>query len=219
MFKGIKNFFRSLMFWVKKSPEIEPPKTSSPKPEPSNDGQGGTPIEDKPVLVNSGLPRHYEIAFKEIGTKEIRGVNHNPRVLEYHDTTGNFSDDETAWCASFVNFCLIETYWNEEQKLYIYKGKNYKRIPSEMNALARLIGSGKANARSFLTVGSPVAQEDVKAGDIVVFWRGSPSGWQGHVGFVSGFMEKDVKVLGGNQSNAVNISRYSKATVLGYRRV
>jgi hypothetical protein len=47
------------------------------------------------------------VAMREIGQKEIRGPEHNPRIIEYHAaTTLKASTDETPWCSSFVNWCL-----------------------------------------------------------------------------------------------------------------
>lgn len=52
-------------------------------------------------------------------------------------------------------------------------------------------------------------------GAILVFWRGSPSGWQGHVGFYVGEDATHFHVLGGNQSNAVTITRVGKNRLRG----
>jgi uncharacterized protein (TIGR02594 family) len=47
-------------------------------------------------------------------------------------------------------------------------------------------------------------------GSVLVFWRGSPEGWQGHVGFYAGESAANYYVLGGNQSNSVSIAPISK---------
>jgi uncharacterized protein (TIGR02594 family) len=57
-------------------------------------------------------PPWMPIARKELGITEIPGEKHNPRILAYHATTHQNikSDDEDgAWCASFVNWCLIRS--------------------------------------------------------------------------------------------------------------
>lgn len=51
-------------------------------------------------------------------------------------------------------------------------------------------------------------------GAVVVFER---AGGGGHVGFLVGEDRSHYYVLGGNQSNAVNISRIEKSRALGYR--
>lgn len=49
----------------------------------------------------------YSVAYSEMGQKEIPGSNDNPRIVEYHQSTSlKASDDETPWCASFVNWVL-----------------------------------------------------------------------------------------------------------------
>ena len=136
-------------------------------------------------------PRWAEIAFREMlaGIEEIAGGGHSLRVLDYHQTTSlKASDDETAWCAAFVGWCLRQ---------------------------ALILGSQKANARSYLLWGEEI--EKPRPGAITVLWRGQPSGWQGHVGFYVGELEHSVLLLGGNQGNRVSIAPYPKSRVLGHR--
>ena len=96
---------------------------------------------------------------------------------------------QTAWCAAFVNATLAKT---------------------------GLDGTGALNARSFLEWGTGV--DTPQLGDIVVLSRGNNPA-QGHVGFFKGFdANGDILILGGNQSDAVSVSSYSKDRLLGYRR-
>lgn len=131
-----------------------------------------------------------DIALGEYGVEEILGAENNPRVLEYFKKTGNswIHDDETAWCAAFVGFCLES---------------------------AGIKSTKKLNARSYLTFGKQT--KTPKLGDIVVFWRISKTSVYGHVAF---FIKQDtqyVYVLGGNQSDGVNISKFPLTQVLDYR--
>ena len=52
---------------------------------------------------------------------------------------------------------------------------------------------------------------------MVIFKRGSSS-WQGHVAFFVKDRGALIDVLGGNQSNAVNVKGYQSAALLGIRR-
>lgn len=74
-------------------------------------------------------------------------------------------------------------------------------------------GTGNAMARSWMNWG--VKLDKPVPGCIVVFTRGT--GGQGHVAFVVEDQGDDLKCLGGNQSDSVCYSLYSKAKVLGYR--
>ena len=125
---------------------------------------------------------------------EWAGSDHNPKIVQMFADVGHswVKDDETAWCAAFV-------------------GSMLKR--------SGLPHTGKLNARSYLNWGVGVPLEMAERGDLVVFTRGDPNGWQGHVGFYSGHDDKYVYVLGGNQSNQVNIKPYSRKRLLGVRRV
>ena len=135
------------------------------------------------------MSTHYEIAKSQLGVKEILGGKHNSKILEYHMAGGGYTSDEIAWCSSFVNWCLNK---------------------------AATAGTRSSAARSFLNWG--VSIDNPEIGDVVVFYRGSKSGWQGHVGFYAGEKKNKILVLGGNQGNSVCYQYYSKSKLLGYRR-
>ncbi|TCU34177.1 TIGR02594 family protein [Rhizobium azibense] len=126
-----------------------------------------------------------------IGMREIPGPKHEPRILKFWELIkAPFRDDETSWCGAFVGGVL--------------------------SASGLPIVGGAAAARSWLKL--PAKLAGPVAGCVVVFWRGSPQGWSGHVGFVVGRdAAGNLMVLGGNQGDAVNIKPFAKARVLGYR--
>jgi uncharacterized protein (TIGR02594 family) len=133
--------------------------------------------------------RAFATAYKELGVSEIYGEKHNPRILEYHKATDyGATQDEVAWCSSFVNWCIQKA-----------GGK----------------GTRSVRARSWLKWGKPV---DVpQKGDVVIFSR-PPETWTGHVAFFISDEGATITVLGGNQSNKVKLSKYDKTRLLGYRR-
>jgi len=132
----------------------------------------------------------FEIALMEYGETGLIGANHNPRILTYFRAAGFkwVKDDETAWCAAFVNWC----FWK-----------------------AGCVVPGTLAARSFLKVGKRTLAP--KLGDLVVLWRGSKDSVYGHVGFYIKETATAVYILGGNQSNAVNVTPFPKSQVLEYR--
>lgn len=134
-------------------------------------------------------PEWMKLAWQDNGEKEIRGSRDNPLVVAYFKDVGHgwVKDDETAWCAAFVGSMLSR---------------------------CDMPHTGSLAARSYLQWGSKTTKP--KRGDVVVFKRGNSS-WQGHVAFYVGEEGNYVYVLGGNQSNAVNVRRYSKSKLLGYR--
>lgn len=134
----------------------------------------------------------FEIALGEYGVYEIVGAVNSPRVMKYSQEIGLtwVKDDETAWCALFVNWCLMKA------------GKpNTKAV----------------NARSFLKYG--VSTKTPVLGDIVVLWRENKIGALGHVGFFIHDTENYIYILGGNQSDSVNITRFRKTQLLDYRKI
>ena len=134
----------------------------------------------------------FEIAKTYIGTAEGPGPEDNPVVMEMYATVGHdwVEHDDVAWCAAFVGHCLER---------------------------AGIRSTRKLNARSYLDWGIPVDLADAQEGDVVIFSRGS-NAWQGHVGFFVKTVGASIEVLGGNQSDAVNIKRMAKSKLLGVRR-
>ena len=128
------------------------------------------------------------LAAQNIGLNERQ---QGAALQEYMANGGvNLDPATTAWCAAYVNATLAQ---------------------------AGIAGTGSNLARSFLNWGDAVSVP--QKGDLVVLSRGDPNGPQGHVGFFDGFNEDgSVRILGGNQGDAVSIASYSADRVLGYRR-
>lgn len=136
----------------------------------------------------------FQIAQSYIGTTEGPDAANNPTILQMYATVGHdwVEHDAVAWCAAFVGHCIEQ---------------------------AGLRSTRKLNARSYLDWGVPVELSQAQEGDIVVFSRGDPSGWQGLVAFfVRAVGEASIEVLGGNQADAVNVKRYATSRLLGIRR-
>lgn len=141
---------------------------------------GGFPLD--PVAGQSP----YDIAKAELakGIAEVPGAGNNPRIVMFHKSTNHWSgtDDDVAWCSSFVNFCVEQ---------------------------AGLTGTDSQSARSWVEWGQDVSS-DPREGDIVVFSRGAAGSTTGHVGFFVSDMGSTVKVLGGNQGDRVCYREYPK---------
>ncbi len=136
------------------------------------------------------MARWLDAARKYIGQSEIKGNTHNPIILRWWAAIrAPFTEDETPWCAAFVGGVLEE---------------------------CGIRSSRAASARSYLKWGQRLGSPAV--GAVVVFWRGSPDGWSGHVGFVAGQDQAgNLMVLGGNQGDQVNVRPFPLSRVLGYR--
>lgn len=153
----------------------------------------------EPVAPQEDPMRHYHLlrhASKEVGVKELVNGS-NPRVEEYHRyaTVDNDKgvDDSVPWCSSFI--C-----WSCETS------------PVPMSS------TNSRLARSWLDWGVSTVNNPI-CGDIVVYWRGSKDGWQGHVGiYLTHTSNGFIYTLGGNQSDAVSIAAYSTNQLLDTRR-
>lgn len=54
-------------------------------------------------------PSWLRVALSELGTAELPGAKHNPRIIAYHASTRLAAKtDETPWCSSFANWVMIE---------------------------------------------------------------------------------------------------------------
>jgi uncharacterized protein (TIGR02594 family) len=138
--------------------------------------------------VQPGDPPWLRIAFQHLGDREIPGQLMSDAVKEFHASTPGAVDEEIPWCSSFANFCVEE---------------------------AGLRGTESRLARSWLNWGTPT--NTPVRGCIVVFKRGSEGSGQGHVGFyLSGSPKTGIKIIGGNQSDAVSIVTQN-LPFLGYR--
>lgn len=129
-----------------------------------------------------------DVAARAIGLNE----GDKRAALQDYLTTGgaNLDPATTAWCAAFVNSTL--------------KQAGYE-------------GTGSNMARSFMDWGQAV--DTPQKGDLAVFTRGDPNGPFGHVGFFEGYNpDGTIRVLGGNQGDAVSIASYDPSRLLGFRR-
>lgn len=137
-------------------------------------------------------PRHLVEAVKLIGTKEIPGMKNNPVILQWAKDLkidDIYTNDDTAWCALFVAITIFKA---GREPLHRY---------------------GCIRAREWANYG--VKADQAELADILVFIR--PGG--GHVGYYVGEDQTCYHVLGGNQSNMVNIIRIEKARCVAVRRV
>lgn len=144
-------------------------------------------------------------AIKELGVKEIQGSGNNARVVEYHKYASKSNkveqNDSVPWCSSFICFVIEHC------------------IPAFNNPDGEPMGSTNSMmARSWEKWGIST-KKDPLPGDIVVFWRGKKSGWQGHVAILLRVnRDGSLVCLGGNQNDEVNITTFSPSRLLDIRR-
>ncbi len=135
------------------------------------------------------------------GTLETPGGGSNPTIMgwpkeiaqRYPDMAtycGYYTTDETPWCGLFVAYCLAH------------------------NGIRPQFGATDTDkflwARSWAQFGAPIQRGFEQPGDILVF--------EGHVGFYDGASGEYYLCRGGNQSDAVTVVHYPKATVWDIRR-
>jgi uncharacterized protein (TIGR02594 family) len=135
------------------------------------------------------IPIWYAIANKEIGQKEIKGQENNPRIVEYHSTTTlKATNDEVPYCSSFVNWCLKQV---------------------------GIIGTNSAAAISWNNWGYEI--KEPKTGCIVVITRKSDNPNSAHVGFFVSKNHDYIFILGANQKDSVCIMPFKSDRLISYR--
>jgi len=134
-------------------------------------------------------------ARNEVNQKEIKGSKNNPRIIAYHATTTlRANNDETAWCSSFVNWCLKQAGTKGTDSAAAISWLKWGKATSAQSGAIIVIYNSKA-ANSGLTVSG------------------------NHVGFLIQETATHFVILGGNQSDQVKISSEPKRVwnVKGYR--
>lgn len=153
-------------------------------------GNLGTPAATPSDTEGSPLV-WYEEALRLIGTKEDESYRSNPEILQWAKKLNiDYRTDDIPWCGLFVAHCIGATLPDEE-------------LPSHPLA-----------ARSWAKFGGP---SEAMRGAVLVFWRDSKASGRGHVGFYYAEDDEAFHVLGGNQSNAVNLARVAKNRLLAVR--
>jgi uncharacterized protein (TIGR02594 family) len=144
------------------------------------------------MLIADAEPQPWMVeAHSLLGTAEDTSDAVNPVITGWAGPLGiDYADDEVPWCGLFVAHCI---------------GSRLPAEPRPKNPLG---------ARSWSRFGVACPPQP---GAVMVFWRGSRSGWLGHVAFYVGEDDRAFHVLGGNQSDRVGVTRMPKGRLLAAR--
>ena len=150
----------------------------------------GKPVAEPANRIPHTMPWLQE-AFHLIGTEEEPGAGANEAILGWAKALRiDYRSDEIPWCGLFAAHCI---------------GSQLTEEPLPTIPL---------RARAWEKFGSKCTPQ---LGAVMVFWRVSKTDGRGHVGFYWAEDETTYHILGGNQSNEVNISRYKKDRFLRAR--
>lgn len=144
-----------------------------------------------PAPVTGTLLPWFEEAKHLMGTKEILGNRDNPVIMDWAENLDiNYSGDDVPWCGLFVAHCIGSTLQQE------------------------ILPGNPLGARQWERFGDKTTP---RLGAVMVFWRGSPTGGMGHVGFYAGEDDTAYQILGGNQSDKVCLTWVGKNRFLSAR--
>lgn len=133
-------------------------------------------------------PRWLQVAERYVGIREIPGPRHNRTILHWLGKLNAWwREDETPWCGVFVAYCMKEA------------GLPYPKL--------------YMRAKAWSDYGSLLRRDRLAPGAILIFDRKGG----GHVGFYVGEDAGFYYVLGGNQSNAVNVMKLGKSRLVASR--
>lgn len=133
----------------------------------------------------------YSVLASKIGEKEIKGPKHNDFIVMLLSRLAKWLGDG----GDEVAWCGAAIAWAADEARY-----------------ERVSGWKACRAYAWLGVGTSILEENARIGDVVVFNFS-------HVGLVDKIEGNYVYVLGGNQSDSINITRFSRASVSSYRRL
>lgn len=126
-----------------------------------------------------GFANPIPIAQKEIGNGEIGGNNKGQYVQQYNRGM------EAAWCAGFVSWVL------------------------EQDGYSKLAYSRSAKAIYNEAKSKNMVSDTPNKGDLIVFWRESPTSWKGHIGFVEEVKGEYIYTIEGNVGDfPAKVSRF-----------
>lgn len=151
---------------------------------------GGASDSDRPSKDILNLFPWMDLALRKKGLHENRD-NRDLRAFLNSDGSTLGDPAKKPWCGDFVETCIAVT------------------LPTEV------LPTNPYLARNWLKFGKTV--DPACFGSVLVFWRISRSGSAGHVGFYYSEDARNYHVLGGNQSDSINISAISKNRFLGAR--
>jgi uncharacterized protein (TIGR02594 family) len=151
-----------------------------------------------PLMVQAGLDLY--------GVHEIAGAASNPTILAWADEVGTatksayadwaadyYNADAIPWCGLFVALCAVRAAQGRPERMPEHK---------------------YLSALEWKNWGAPVLVKDALVGDVGVSQRDGG----GHVFLIVGEDPTHFHILGGNQSDQVNIVRKAKAEVVAVRR-
>jgi uncharacterized protein (TIGR02594 family) len=144
-------------------------------------------------LEHEAGPLELVEALRHLGVLERVGKGSNPDITGWANEVGVkgwYPDDDVPWCGLFKGVCAKRAGWLPKPKYDLL------------------------SALSWLEWGVTIDIEDAMLGDTLVFSRKGG----GHVGYYVGEDELFFYVLGGNQSNSVNITKIAKSRCVGVRR-
>ncbi len=155
-----------------------------------DDAGAGGPVDAPAASAPTDFaapPPWMQIAIMEVGVQEWASGD-NPRILEYLQScgiAGNLLHDETAWCAAFVNWCVLRSG---------YKPQHSARV-SDWWGWGRPV----VPAYGSICIMQPLTVDQAGSG---------------HIGFLHAEDDTNVWLLSGNSHNQVRIAAYPKSKLI-----
>ena len=127
------------------------------------------------------------------GLSEVAGSDSNPEILEFfRELDYDWVNDDSAvsWCSAMLSYYAKKCGYEYHHGL---------------------------NARGWLNM--PVMVLHPSLGDVVILWRNDIHSWEGHCALFISWTHTKVYLLGGNQSNQINITAYPRDRIIGIRQL
>jgi len=142
------------------------------------------------------------IAEGELGLGEEGENNAGPVIEKY---LNGLAEPPANWCAAFISWCFytasLELIWTPPFKYSLSARSIYNDF----------------GFKNWIKL-------KPECGDLIFFWRESPSSWMGHIGIVTDVLRNSIRTIEGNKGVfPAKVARYSYTCpvpqLLGYGRI
>jgi uncharacterized protein (TIGR02594 family) len=152
--------------------------------------------EELPKIAQGEAP-WFDVAQDELKKDVAENNAQSGQIVSYFKATnfGNGATPATPWCGAFAAFCVQQAGLKPPAGAAV--AANWKNWGSEL----------------------PFRSGEIPQGAVVVLSPSEGTGTSGHVGFFNGFAEngKRVQLLGGNQSDALNVKSFLTSRIAAVR--
>jgi uncharacterized protein (TIGR02594 family) len=205
----------------KKPRPAAPPSSPAPSATQSTDSTRSKEGTGKVLALINPSPGRAPWMHIAIAEAKLRGGETELTLqdkINYHQEINDgfkaLDGNNNAWCAAFVNWCLLQAKYPIDNPSY----PNHRVAKARAHGFYEVDGPKEKKETSAPKIRNPLFVELEKPIYGAIAMVTSKSGNGNHVGFVYAWSgEKEIIVLGGNQNQRINFSEFSAKIFKSYQ--